>query len=596
MARVNPEVTVEVDWDGDGTYSHSLSDVSDAAEFRETHGTRTGSLWTRPAASSARGNLVLPERTYLPGKAGGVSKDDAQRRNRIRVRSTAGSTTTTLFEGFVSTPRVRRETVQWRVEGKLGRLLGEEGTIDQATFGATTLDDEVVDQVGALFGLAAGELDAPPTDAVGLAIFEESSGAGRLFSQYCQVSGSVPVETSVGDPKLGPRQPSVEPAHDADIASSTHRMTSLVTVEDTTQVRNRVVTLVRRLERREVEVNLSEDNPQFRFSYQHPDDVSGGDTQTHSRTRSHFIDAPLENEILHNVRVTWEIKDNAAFWILANQSDVDISTSLRADDGSGVSDPTVHLSQTLHANGGTLVEVFFSKTGQGPGDWLFPSDPVTSNVWWVPSVSDGVQSVLIDDVTVSYEYLNLLAPEGPVEEQDTETFAVPAPADDQVVTERLPNLWLPESTGPTDLQAHVNITAQPPVLHTVELPLAQETEAKSTEIAGLDAGQVIGFGAVDDARDVEVGEVCAVVSASTRIRQGRPPVRQLVLLELGHSWTPPAPPPPPPPPGPFGLASWAPPTGQVADVLALITAGSRAEPYREKQRDRRDRCWERPRA
>ena len=588
MARFNPEVTVEVDWDGDGTYGHALSDVSADASFNSTHGTQVQSLWSRPVFRSARGSLTLPVETYLPGKAGGISKDDARRRNAIRVRSTAGSTTTTLLEGFTSIPRVSDRVVRWDVEGKLDRLLGEEGTVVQPVFGAETTDQATVDLWGALLGVAAGDLDPPPVDGVSLALFTEADQpVGRLFSLYCQVAGAIPVETATGSPVLGPRQPSSEPSHDADIASSTHRVTSLESVDDTGQVRNRILAQVQALERT---THTSASNS---FSWSRPGSsflapvfafpTAELPDATQMRTDSWTLSQPAPGAGFAYINYRVEFGAPGLRQLTAQYRSPganNSTTTLLHDRDSGLADLALHVEAEEQADGTVDIEVYATKSGPGPGEWDFGSfgGIGTQDVWYVDGVNDGIWYVAVP-FTARYDRISTLQPVVTGDSLDVEVVNQASIDRDEAITERLPNLWLPEATGAADLQAVVDVTAEPPTLHTVEIPLAQETEAKSTEIAELDAGQVIGFGAVDDA--IEVGQVCAIASVGTSIRPGSPPTRQLVLLELGHSWTPPAPPTPPVPPGPFGLASWSPPTGQVADVLALITAGSRAEPYRQ---------------
>ena len=583
MARTNPTVRVEVDWDGDGSYSHALSDVSASADLRFGHGTNVTSVWYRPVVRSCQGSMSLPADTYLPGRSGGqLSQADGNRRNSVRVTVRVGTTDTSQLVGIVESPKTQRRRVRWQVTGLLNGLLGEPAEIKQEAQDVETTDQDFVDVIAALLGLAAGAVDPPDSPDVELGAFEVDGRAGGLVSDYCSVASAVPLEDAAGSLVLGARAPASAPSPDVEISQATHRITGFEVDEDGRQVRNTVTLSFAPRETLEIDVTATSSVGENR-----PLCWDGVDDSV--TTRPHVGAGPVPPDtdrfLYRNVRARRDpiqAADARVVYTRFGSSETDNSDAYGGPGDSGIVNPDYEVTeQAVEADGSrrfTLAATQNPSSPATPGLWGVPFSSGLTNDSWV-SPRPYVLAVLCR-TSLLYDRIDLHQPEG-----EEHTVTITNEASELLYGPRSLDLtegWIDEDSSEAASARILDEVSVPPELYTMELPLAQGDESAAQDVADIDAGMVVGVGVTDESRGLTVNRLALCVQAGLRIRQGRPPVKELRLLDIGHDYTPPTPPPPPPPPpGPFGLASWAPPTGQVADVLALITAGSRAEPYRE---------------
>ena len=206
------DISVLIDWAGDGRFAHARSDVSDdwiQASFQ--FGTSRRSNPQRPTIQAGAGNLVLIGEQFVPGRSSVWTLDQLQARYRVRV----SLGTVVLWEAWMDRPLHPASGNQaglatsFELEGYLERPGRVHRMISQTATVVNSNDTAVLNLLRNAYGLNASEF-AADIDATPLQDYEWEGPAAEYGSLFSQVSGGLLCARRAGALRL--QDPSNRPA------------------------------------------------------------------------------------------------------------------------------------------------------------------------------------------------------------------------------------------------------------------------------------------------------------------------------------------------------------------------------------------------
>ena len=206
------DISVLIDWAGDGRFAHARSDVSDdwiQASFQ--FGTSRRSNPQRPTIQAGAGNLVLIGEQFVPGRSSVWTLDQLQARYRVRV----SLGTVVLWEAWMDRPRHPASGNQaglatsFELEGYLERPGRVHRMISQTATTVNSNATAVLNLLRNAYGLNASEF-AADIDATPLQDYEWEGPAAEYGSLFSQVSGGLLCARRAGALRL--QDPSNRPA------------------------------------------------------------------------------------------------------------------------------------------------------------------------------------------------------------------------------------------------------------------------------------------------------------------------------------------------------------------------------------------------
>ena len=86
----------------------------------------------------------------------------------------------------------------------------------------------------------------------------------------------------------------------------------------------------------------------------------------------------------------------------------------------------------------------------------------------------------------------------------------------------------------SSIRARLKALSQPRQLHTVDLPIWQRDEARSRQIAKLDAGGYFKLIVRDPIAGIDIAESVMIMTVELLLGNGRTPIKRLVVIETGN--------------------------------------------------------------
>ena len=616
MGRVSSAVRVEVDWGGDGTYGHADSDVSKRVRSLSwLVGARLTGNPDRPSIRTLLGSLTLDDAVAL-------SRGSRLQRPLMRV-SLGGSK---VLQGRIGDPDLLDiRSARWRISSDLPALLTEPlawQQLDPEFATTSTIRTRLSSDLGAELILAPSHV---PT-ALSVILFEGRKGG--IVGEYAKVASALPAETEAGAISLLDLTPPMPPAAPLHLSSSSYRVYPSARPSRTSSdlLINAACAELIGYNRADVvvpkEAAFYAPSPQSSITSANN---RGAQTVTVTVTipapptaDGHLRDFAVAVSETRSARIRaktqWVVflQGGQRAQYLHNYTGID-GVRGNPDIMDGVS--LGPLTKVVHADRSVTLSVDVTAPNL-PGAWTWQMEYLPSGQFgaaryqtytrsrWTPFQHDGdhTQPGATDRgsgllpgpaaIPIDFSYGLLTAPTGDSAVDDVTRETV-VPVKVSHAQSRLrwgtresvyPSGWLNPTGAQASLARLINATAAPKHSHSLTVPLAQDDAARAAAVAGLGVGDVVSLKLDDAARGLAISEYCVVAQLGLDWQADGPPVRRVVLLELGHPYgssavAPPTPtptptptPPTPPPLPPLSIAAFDTTGLNAPVVLALLTA------------------------
>ncbi|MYD88609.1 MAG: fibronectin type III domain-containing protein [Acidobacteria bacterium] len=557
--------TVEVQWET-GTWTDATNDLR---EVDLLHGSARVSNPDRPTVASAAGSITLSGR-LTAGRRG--------RRFRARISRTPSAV---LWEGWIQEPDQTASAdpaVRWRIAGLLTERLQQEAMITAAarTVAATIADSTLWT---GLVGAAASAAQLP-VRSLKAVIFEGRTG--RFVSQFASVAGARPLERRRGGLRFAAPAVSAAPADAVTLDSAAVIVNSARSEDRADRIRNRAT-----LQRQLTSADTFSADVEVRLTGR-----ANGRGDTEVLTASGSIPITPEAGVTYSnwaVSVLRAWADVMAYTGLVGGSLSSVQQTAwfgtshadEADRGRVGEAPLSGADLPAAAVGTPTASAVPVSASWQPGRPAANAVPFTVTQRWYNRQAPGGPRIVTTDVvnagprnatdhfwrnpTESYEpnfsTLNDLVRWGPntarigglpllglgaVLRVTADITRVSDPV--EIVVSNNPSIlqwglrplvlvdWL---AGSTDLTAQIDYLAELRHEHIIEVPLRQPTAAAQAVVDALDAGDYVNLTISDPARNVDIRELCLVVSRGLRYRKDVGAVLRFRCLETGVA--PPAP-------------------------------------------------------
>ena len=510
------DIEVLIDWDGDASFDHARSDVSDdwlRASFQ--FGTSRRSNPQRPTIQAGTGSLVLIGEQYVPGRS--TVWTLAQLRQRYRVRVSLGAVV--LWECWMDRPKhpVAQNragfATSFELEGYLERPGRVRQMIAQTSASVNANATAVLDLLSNAYGLGASDF-AADIDATPLSLYSFDGPAAQYASQFALVAGGLPCARRGGGLRL--QDPGNRPQTIPTFRNTEYAVLRATTDFDVEQLFNVLTSVypgnVMQEEAAAVtpESNRGSGTPpanQLRMLY------NSGDYPI-----TLTIPAPPQNQKILSGRFRLRMK--------SGQYRVVSSRSVGRPNPESLYD--VYINGAVQSDG-SLTGSVASRFPTGP--YTPPNHSGTATqptIRWLSTqpnaVPSGWESVTYE---VTAEYTLQVPNQAPVTVDNAGSVAVWEPR-----TLAIPG-WIAE-TATTSFQARIDELSEPRNIIVEDFAVRQPTAQRTTDVANIQPGDHVGLITSEPSDRVNINAVAMVMNVGYDLHREREVSRKrLVCIEAG---------------------------------------------------------------
>ena len=546
-------ITIEVDWNGDG-YLHAAADVSDAwTAYKFEGGSHGRANPQRALPDAGSGYLSLYGPDYIPGESSVLSASQLKSRHAFRVRQTVGVTVVTLVEGYIVDGRYSGGRITtFKLLGKIEIAARRQVNILQATQGINTGHPGTLRDLAMAVGLT--QLAGTQMVTVELDSYNYQGSAQRYLSQYGLVSGTIPIVRADGG--LGLYSPTDGPADiTLEIDGEHYNVRSVTTEISTDEIRNYMDLKYLSLQQFTRDEELESGGPNSLFESAARSGPSAG-----AKTASFTLPALGAGKVYKNIGLqsytSWAevIKDHytnpSAFQTGAYLDILGFTKTYTKTTAPGL---TVAVSSSGSAGGPINVTVTATLSAPIPGTWRWTqrratrtsrhsadytfNGTVTGNTassqsdWreyisglYTPLATANLNIFALGiDAVVEWEVETTNAEEIVIQNQDS--------IDEYERRELSFPLWVDPSAQAV-LQERIDDLSAPRTYHNVELEVTQPDDARTLEIARLQAGDYLGLDISNPQTLDEIHADCLCLRSGYLMTSGADVVKRITVVEL----------------------------------------------------------------
>ena len=525
------QITLDVDWEGDGEFDHARHDVSGLwGMIRFQQGTSRRSNPQRPTIAHGRGSIELIGDDFVPGRS--ALLDESQLRSRRLFRLNQGSVR--IADGWIQDAQHQRyNRTRFGIEGVLERTGRESHMIAQGLAPATTTGDSAL----ALLKDSYGLLDADFSHNIRttpLALYSFNGPAAGYASRFGLVAGALPIARTRS--RLALIDPTILPSPPPPIYSTSEYVILGATTEfDSEQLWNVLSTsypsVIEGMDEASVlpqdSVSNNSEDLVLRTAESLPSTILSVSADQNQRIVSgRFRIRPyawsnvsagslwLIDDIPPSVNVMTREQQELGLYDHYVQGDPQADGSLQATITSSFTTPFNSSDARIDAINVRGGRVLFQQN-----NWAVREDGAgareitTAGVWhMVYEVSAEYQLEVPDSEPV------LVGNQDSVDEWDPRTIIIPG--------------WI-QSSATTALQARIDAYAEPRDIHTVDFSLWQPDAARTRSVAGIQPGDFIGLDISDRPTDTEINTNVMVMNQELILRRNEIPVKRLTCIQSG---------------------------------------------------------------